>query len=670
MHSLFFPRNDYPLLKKGGKNMVTRSNRWIDILVLGCLLVLMNGVLVHAQTEKWVYYHDGPATAYSVMYGNNNIYAAGFIELDTLDGNDFAVVSIDTMGNENWLVTYNGTANADDQANSVFYGADGNIYAAGKLVDSSAGNNFAVVSLNSSGGENWLYTADGGASEGDAAQVVVYGNDGAVYAAGNANISAGNQNLVILKLTAGGTFRWVYSYDGSAANSTDAAFDMIYGPDGNIYAVGSSTETGNNKDFLVVSVDTAGTERWTYTLNGTLSQVDQGRSIVYGSDGYVYAAGWTKNAVLDDITIVKLDTNGNEQWVFKSDTTGNDRALSVAYGTDNRVYVAGYLKGNQNDYAVMCVDTSGTKQWSYRRNGSSSFAIPIDQANAVCAGTDGNVYATGYLLNEGTDRDILVPSIQSDGTVNWQYTMNMSPANANDFGEDIHWGTDDKLYIAGRLGGGNGRFGVICLDPTPVPEIWTYPAFIMVVLDSGLTTERELKISNVGVPGTSLDWNISERPPVDWLDEDSTSGSLSPGDTVIITVTFDATELTDGIYLDTLEITSNDPVHPTKDVWVKLTVNVEGIEENADAEVEDNCELLTSFFSKAISLRFTKPSDTPCEIALYNVLGARVYGAELTSTPSLLYLDDKHISNLSHGIYFLSVTRPGTVYPVMKLLKY
>jgi hypothetical protein len=649
--------------------MVTRSNKWMGILVLGCLLVFMNGVLAHAQTEKWVYTHDGPATAYSVMYGNNNVYAAGFIEIDTSNANDFAVVSIDTTGNENWIVTYNGTGNGDDQANCVFYGADGNIYAAGKIVDSSTGNDFAVVSLNSSGGENWVYTVDGGASEGEAAQVVVYGDDGAVYAAGNANVSAGNQNFVILKLTAGGTFQWVYSYDGSVANSTDAAFDMIYGPDGNIYAVGFSTETGNNKDFLVVSVNTAGTERWTYTLNGTNSQVDEGQSIVYGLDGYIYAAGWTKNSVGDDITIVKLDTNGNEQWVFKSDTSGNDRALALAYGGDDNLYAAGYIKGSSNDYGIMCVDTAGTKQWTYRRNGSSSFQIPNDQANAVCAGTDGNVYATGYLQNEGTGRDILVPSIQSDGTVNWQYTKNM-PANANDLGQDIHWGADDKLYITGRLGGGSGSFGVICLDPAPVPEIWTYPAFLMVVLDSGATTERELKISNVGVPGTSLDWTITERPPVDWLDEDTTSGSTSPGDTVIVTVTFDATELTDGIYLDTLEITSNDPVDPVIDVWVKLTVNVEGVEENSDAEVGDNCELITSFFSKAISLRFTKPSDTPCGIALYNVLGARVYETELTSTPSVISLDDKHISNLSHGIYFLSVTRPGAVYPVMKLVKY
>jgi hypothetical protein len=657
------------MLKKGGKNMVTRSNKWVGILVLGCLLVLMNGVLAHAQTEKWVYYHDGPAKALSVVYGDNNVYAAGFMEIDTSNANDFAVVSIDATGNENWVVTYNGTGNADDQANCVFYGTDGNVYAAGKIVDSSTGNDFAVVSLNNSGGENWLYTADGGASEGDAAQVVVYGNDGAVYAAGNANVSAGNQNFVILKLTAGGTFKWVYSYDGSAANSTDAAFDMIYGPDGNIYASGYSTETGTNKDFLVVSVDTAGTERWTYTLNGTNSQVDQSRAIVYGADGYIYAAGWTKNGGNEDITIVKLDTDGNEQWIFTSDTVGNDRALSLAYGEDNQLYAAGYIKGNSNDYGVMCVDTAGTKQWTYKRNGTSSFQIPNDQANSICAGTDGNVYATGYLQNDGSGQDILTPSLGTDGTVNWQYTLNM-PTNASDTGEDIYWGADDRLYIAARLSGGNGRFGVICLDPTPVPEIWAYPSFLMVVLDSGSTTERQLKISNVGVAGTSLDWTITEKPPTDWLDEDSTNGSTSPGDTVIITVSFDATELTDGIYLDTLEIASNDPVDPLIDVWVKLTVNVEGIEEHEAADIEDNCEILTSFFSKAISLRFTKPSDTPCEIALYNALGARVYETELQSTPSLLYLDDKHISNLSHGVYFLSVTRPGADYPVMKMVKY
>ncbi|KPJ74276.1 hypothetical protein AMJ52_01195 [candidate division TA06 bacterium DG_78] len=648
--------------------MVTRSNKWKGILMLGCLLVLMNGVLAHAQTQKWVYTHDGPATAFSVKYGNNNVYAAGYIELDTLDGTDFIVVSIDNAGNENWVVTYNGTGNADDQANYVFYGADGNIYAAGKIVGSTTDNDFAVVSLNSSGGENWLYTTDGGASEGDVAQAVVYGDDGAVYAAGNANVSAGNQNFVILKLTADGTLGWVYLLDGSA-NSADAAHDMIYGPDGNIYAAGFSTETGNSKDFLVVSVDTAGTERWTYTLNGTNSQVDQARSIVYGTDGYLYAAGWTRNGGNEDITIVKLDLNGTEQWVFKSDTSGNDRALSLAYGEGGHLYVAGYIKGSSNDYGVMCVDTAGTKQWTYKRNGSSGFQIPNDQANAICAGTDGNAYATGFLQNENTNQDLLTPSLGSDGTVHWQYTMNM-PANTNDVGRDIHWGADNRLYIAGRLGGGNGSFGVICLDPTPVPEIWTYPSFIMVMIDSGETTDRELKIANVGVSGTTLEWSLTERPPADWLHEDTTNGALSSGDTAYVTLTLDATQLAPGAYHDTLDIASNDPVNPLISVWVKLTIPPTGIEEFTDEQQENRCDVISPFFTKVISLQFTQPSETTCNITLYNILGTRVYEVVLTSTPSSLYLDDKGIATLSHGIYFLSVSRPGIAYPVMKLVKY
>jgi len=52
-----------------------------------------------------------------------------------------------TAQTENWVFTYNGSANSWDYANSVVYGADGNIYVAGSSTGNGTSDDFTVISL-------------------------------------------------------------------------------------------------------------------------------------------------------------------------------------------------------------------------------------------------------------------------------------------------------------------------------------------------------------------------------------------------------------------------------------------------------------------------------------------------------------------------------------------
>jgi hypothetical protein len=74
------------------------------------ILILFLVEFGFAQTERWVYRYDGPANnadvAYALVYGqDHNIYAAGKVYGSTTS-DDFAVISVDTAGNENWVYTY------------------------------------------------------------------------------------------------------------------------------------------------------------------------------------------------------------------------------------------------------------------------------------------------------------------------------------------------------------------------------------------------------------------------------------------------------------------------------------------------------------------------------------------------------------------------------------
>ena len=57
---------------------------------------------------------------------------------------------------ENWIYTYNGPGNYADEARSIVYGLDGNIYAAGRSTESTY-IYFIVTSLTTAGDTNWIY---------------------------------------------------------------------------------------------------------------------------------------------------------------------------------------------------------------------------------------------------------------------------------------------------------------------------------------------------------------------------------------------------------------------------------------------------------------------------------------------------------------------------------
>jgi len=108
------------------------------------------------------------------------------------------------------------------------------------------------------------------------------------------------------------------------------------------------------------------------------------------------------------------------------------------------------------------------------------------------------------------------------------------------------------------------------LEGAKNPQSEINPSSFQVSLQTNQTINQDLTISNYG--DAFLTWGIDESPSVDWLLEDTTSGWLNPGDSMSVTLTFDATGLNLGNYYDTLVVSSNDPNNPAINVPIQLTV--------------------------------------------------------------------------------------------------
>ena len=356
--------------------------------------------------EHWVYAHNGFAgyddQANALVYGNDgNIYAAGECYGDDTTM-DFTVISLDPDGIERWVHQYNGPSGGHDYARSITYGADDNLYVAGYDYRFNSGYDFFVMSLTNAGNVRWSYRYNESGNHPDEAYSITYGGDGNIYAAGMSDFNS----AVVVSLTNAGTERWVYHYH---QHFEDYAYSVIYSENGYVYVTGVGVvQIGIEMlpRLFVICLSDSGIEQWVYehstpssayigtydadgnfyvtgaygtdfaqfmvlciTDSGTLGweyyiPVDyfgHGMSIVYGLDSNIYATGELRWSYYDyNFAIVSLTNNGEERWLYQYDRGGWDAGLSVCYAADNNIYAVGMSTDAITgiDFTVISLDPS------------------------------------------------------------------------------------------------------------------------------------------------------------------------------------------------------------------------------------------------------------------------------------------------------------------------
>jgi hypothetical protein len=422
------------------------NGRIVRVLLSAGLLVISSSSLF-AQ-ERWVYLYDNPGNgrgeASSIVAGpSGDIYAAGWT------GNDFTVVNLTDSGVERWVYQYNGPENGPDRANSIMVGSDGNIYAAGLSTGIGTHYDFTVVSLTDSGVERWVYRYDGPGDYWDEASSIIMGSDGNIYAAGWSTGIATQCDFTVVSLTNLGEERWVYRYDGFAS-SNDEAFSIVAGSDGTLYAAGLSAEGDTTADLTVISLSSLGVECWVYSYDGPASYNDVARSIIMGSDGNLYAAGWSTGVGTDqDFTALSLTDSGAERWVYRYDGPASDYdgALSIIMGSDGNLYAAGWSTGvgTDLDFTALSLTDSGVERWVYRYDGPAGWG---DCACSIVTGSGNDLYVAGYSVASATSSDFTVVSLTNSGTEGWVYRYD-GPVGLYDQALSVVMGSDSNLYAAG-----------------------------------------------------------------------------------------------------------------------------------------------------------------------------------------------------------------------------
>jgi hypothetical protein len=186
---------------------------------------------------------------------------------------------------------------------------------------------------------------------------------------------------------------------------------------------------------------------------------------------------------------------------------------------------------------------------------------------------------------------------------------------------------------------------VTIIAPPPAPEILVFPLEFVFELETGITIEDELNISNYGYDILEYSISIEYETGInddDWLNIEPLSGSLPENQSQVHNLQVNTNELVPGGYYAKISITSNDPNNPEIEIPVTLDV-ITSIEEYQNSGIE-------LFPNPAKDEVFIQSKHIIQKVRMLSLLGEVLLDTQFDD--SAIRLD---ISTLKPGVYVVEI---------------
>lgn len=363
----------------------------------------------------------------------------------------FTSINVYSQVSTQWRSVYNGNANDTDVVSSMTVDSQGNVYVTGFSKGSNTGKDIATIKYNSYGQQIWAVRYnDDNSNMDDAANAIAVDGSGNVYVTGYSTGLTSFKDLITIKYSSSGDLLWSSRYNGKG-NDDDLSSAIAVDGLGNIFVTGYSVGLISSEDFLTIKYNSAGTELWLSTYNNPdMSDIDIANTIALDGAGNLYVSGYSiGNGTAEDYATVKYNSDGEEQWVRRYNGTGNDYDITSGITVDGsgNIVVTGYSAGNgsSEDYATVKYDPQGNSLWVNRYNGSSN---SYDISTSISADNLGNIYVTGYSYDNITSEDYATIKYSPDGQEEWVSKYN---GTGGDFDIATSVKTDLKgdVYVTG-----------------------------------------------------------------------------------------------------------------------------------------------------------------------------------------------------------------------------
>jgi hypothetical protein len=259
-------------------------------------------------------------------------------------------------------------------------------------------------------------------------------------------------HFYLLKIDASGNEEW-YKIHGTY-DRENVAQSIKQTLDGG-YIIAGYSGIPQNMDLYVAKIDFNGDITWTRVF-GESDSFDMGRCVEQTSDGGFIITGQTGS--FDDgsqnVWLIKIDSNGNEQWNKTFGGTGYDGGNCVKITSDGGYVIVGfsdsYSADGNTDILIIKTDSNGTQEWSKTLGGAD-----LDEGRSIQNTLDNGFIITGYTNSYGVgSADVWLIKTDATGNELWNKTFGGSD---NDDGYCVQQTNDSGFFITGYYGWGNSQ---------------------------------------------------------------------------------------------------------------------------------------------------------------------------------------------------------------------
>lgn len=245
------------------------------------------------------------------------------------------------------------------------------------------------------------------------------------------------------------TSEWVDIVGGGASVQESGTGVTIDG-EGNAFVIGYIVDDIGDTNIWLRKYTPGGEETFTVTFDPSMGADDRGHGVALDSGGNILVTGEVELAPAEsDIWIAKLDPDGTELWnvVVPGPEFGSDLGKAIAVDSADNAVVGGYIRvGNgDNDAWIGKYDPMGAELWVHTVAGDDGLD---DRIEGIAVADDDTIIATGFLSNEGFNRDVWLGKLDADGNEVWT-TIYDSVKMGSESGFGLAIAPDGSIGVAG-----------------------------------------------------------------------------------------------------------------------------------------------------------------------------------------------------------------------------
>ncbi|HEX2787875.1 MAG TPA: SBBP repeat-containing protein [Ignavibacteria bacterium] len=295
--------------------------------------------------------------------------------------------------------------------------------------------------------EEWNARFNGTSSGNDYAYDMEVDAEGNAYVTGIAFMN-GARKIVTIKYNSQNIIMWFAEYNGAPNNLSSEQVHIKLDNSGNVYVTAATDGAGD--DITLIKYNPFGNEQWVKKYSGAGSFADEPRGLAIDNSGNIFVCGRIWNgAGGDDYVTLKYNTAGELLWSKTYNGTGNnnDQPNSITINLNDDVFVTGQSFGNgtARDYVTIKYNSNGDEQWVKRYSHSAN----RDDIATTILSNGSDVIVTGYSYDLITRNDIVTIKYNSNGDQVWSARYN-GPTDSTDKAYSMTIDPAGNIFIAGE----------------------------------------------------------------------------------------------------------------------------------------------------------------------------------------------------------------------------